>query len=125
MWYDMPLEVTKGTSKASPVELLHNVPLGMVEGVRIQFPPGCLGLVKVTLWRHEQQILPLDRVGYITGDDYTFDGPLDFEITAAPGVLRWVTWNEATLYNHTITVGIFVRAGKRSSLRDAIRELFI
>ena len=95
------LKVTAESSQASPIELEAEVTLGMVEEVKVYFPPGCLGYVKATLFHWEDQILPRHPQGYISGDDYCFVLPIDHEIKSRPAILRWKCWNTATTYDHS------------------------
>lgn len=125
MWWDVPITVTKGTSRDDPVEVEASLIPGVIRRVRIQFPPGCTGFVKATLWRHEHQFLPEAAEGYITGDDYTYDEPVDYEIKETPAVVRVVCWNTASKYDHTVTVGIYVRPTGMAGLGDLLRELFL
>lgn len=124
MWWIKDITVTKGTTRNSPVETVANVPLGTIERVLIFFPPGCLGYVKATLWVQEHQFLPENPAGYITGDDYVFDMPMDKEIKDKAEVVKVVTWNTAVTYDHTITVGIFARESLGSKVSQAVKSLF-
>ena len=124
MWWIKDITVTKGTSRASPVQEMAKVPVGTIERVIIFFPPGCLGYVKVTLWVLEHQFLPDEPQGFVTGDDYVFDIPMDKEITAKAEVVKVVAWNTAVTYDHTITVGIFVRESRGSRISQAVKSVF-
>lgn len=124
MWWKDQITVTKGTTRDSPVETVAEVPLGIIERVIIFFPPGCLGYVKATLWIYEHQFLPENPDGYITGDDYVFDMPMDKEIRDRAEVVKVVAWNTAVTYDHTITVGIFVRERTQGIVSRAVQAVF-
>ena len=108
MWATKQITVDKNTTRSTPVEQEMKLSLGTIERVFIFFPPGCLGYVKATLVHYEHQFLPEDPESYIAGDDYVFDLPMNKEIKDHPSV-KVVAWNEATYYDHTITVGVFLR----------------
>jgi len=124
VWWIKDIAVTKNTSRSSPVETETEVPLGTIERVIIFFPPGCLGYVKTTLWIYEHQFLPENPAGYITGDDYVFDMPMDKEIRDRAEKVKVVAWNTATTYDHTITVGIFLREKKPGGITQAVKSVF-
>ena len=124
MWATKQITVTKGTTRNSPVEQEMQLSLGTIERVFIFFPPGPMGYVKVTLVHYEHQFLPEDPEAYITGDDYVFDLPMNKEIKDHPSV-KVVAWNTATTYDHTITVGVFLREKALvSKISQAVKSLF-
>ena len=124
MWATKQITVTKSTTKATAVEQVIKLSLGVIERAIIFFPPGCLGYVKVTLVHYEHQFLPEDPEAYITGDDYVFDLPMNKEIKDHPSV-KVVAWNTATTYDHTITVGVFLReAPLGSRISQAVKSVF-
>ena len=118
------LTVTKGTTQASPVTLEAEVTVGTVEEVKVYFPPGCLGYVKATLFHFEDQILPRHPQGYISGDDYCFVLPMDYEIKSKPVVMWWKCWNTAAVYDHSIYLEIFVRESLGSRISQAVKSVF-
>lgn len=124
MWWIKDITVTKGTTKASPVEEVAKLTPGTIERVIVFFPPGCLGYVKVALYEAEHQFMPEDIEGHITGDDYVFDMVHNKELKAPPAYITIKAWNTATTYDHTITVGIFLRETARGRISRAVQGLF-
>ena len=124
MWWIKDITITKNTTRYSPVEEEAELALGTIERVLIFFPPGCLGYVKATLWVQEHQFLPENPEGYITGDDYVYDMPMDKEIRDKAEVVKVIAWNTAVTYDHTITVGIFVRESLGSRISQAVKSVF-
>jgi len=118
------LEVTKGTTEATAVELKAELSLGMIEEVKIFFPPGCLGYVKCKLFHWEDQILPRHPQGYIAGDDYPFVFPMDHPIEHRPALVTVKAWNTATTYDHSIMIGIFLRETVRGRITRAVQTVF-
>jgi len=102
------ITVTKGTTRATAVEREISVTLGTIEEVKILFAPGALGYVKVVLLHYEHQFLPEDPEAYISGDDYVFVFPCNKEIKDYPKI-KVRAWNTATVYDHDIFVGIFLK----------------
>lgn len=125
MWWSEPITVTKGTTRDSPVETTAKLVPGTVRRVRVRFRPGAGDFVKVTIWRHEHQWLPESADGYISGDNETVDLPVHYEVKEIPATLRVVCWNTATLYDHEVTVGIYVRPGGLAGMGDLLRDLFL
>ena len=118
------MTVETGTTRATPSELEAKLTIGRIERVIVLFPPGCLGHVKVALVHNEHQFLPEDPDGYITGDDYPFDMPMNYAITELPARIQVHGWSDAVTYDHAITVGIYLNEGSELSLADAILDLF-
>jgi len=125
MWWFGDLTVIKGTVRSTAVELDANLTLGTLERAIVLFPPGCLGFVHVTFWRFEHQFLPEAAKGSILGDDYVFDVPCDYEISEIPPVITVRAWNTANTYDHTITIGLFVRKEGVDRIKNALRALFV
>lgn len=124
MWATKQITVTKNTTRNSPVEQEVKLSLGTIERVIIFFPPGCLGYVKATLVHYEHQFLPEDPESYIAGDDYVFDLPMNKEIKDHPSI-KVVAWNTATVYDHEITVGVFLREKALGSrISQAVKSVF-
>jgi hypothetical protein len=65
-------------------------------------------MVKVRLYRHEQQLIPLTRDEWITGDDETIPTETYGDLTDYPYQLKLVACSPDTTYDHTITVRIQV-----------------
>lgn len=123
MYWSRWLTVTKSTTKDSPVTLEANLAIGMIEEVKIFFPPGCLGYVKCVLLDYEHQFLPEHPGGYISGDDYVFVFPMNKEITDKAQKVKVVAWNTATTYDHDIMIGIFLRETVRGRITRAVQGL--
>lgn len=124
MWWIKDITVTKGTSRDNPVETLVKLTPGTIERMFVFFPPGCLGYVKVALYEGGHQFMPEDVEGHITGDDYVFDMVHNKELKAPPAHITVRAWNTATTYDHTITVGIFVREGLVTRVSQAVKSVF-
>ncbi len=124
MWWIKDITVTKGTSRANPVETVAKLTPGTIERIIVFFPPGCLGYVKVTLDKDEHQFMPEDVEGHITGDDYVFDMVHNYPLEAPPAHITVRAWNTAATYDHTITVGIFVRESLGSKISQAVKSVF-
>lgn len=122
MYWARWLTVTKGTTQDTAVELEAELSIGMIEEVKIFFVPGCMGFVKAALFHWEDQILPRHPQGYISGDDYVFVFPMDHEIKYRPAKVTVKAWNTATLYDHDIWIGIFLRETIPARITGAVRS---
>ena len=108
MWGAKQITVTKNTTRDNPAEQEIKLSLGMIERTLLQFPPGCMGFVKVVLVHYEHQFLPEDPEAYFSADDYIFDLPMNKELKDHPSI-KAVAWNEDPKEDHEITVAIFLR----------------
>jgi len=123
VYWSQWLTVTKGTTEATAIELEAKLTVGMIEEVKVFFPPGCLGYVKCKLYHFEHQILPSHPQGYISGDDYVFVFPMDYEIKSPPAKIMVRAWNTAEVYDHTIMIGIFLREKAPGGLLGTARKV--
>lgn len=123
-WWKREIEVTKGTTRENPVTEVAKLTSGMIERCTIYFRPGAGGFVKVVLLHNERQFLPDDPNDAISGDDYVFDLPMNHELPEQPARIQVVAWNTATLYDHTILVGLFVNERPQMTRSEALLKLF-
>lgn len=95
------------TASAPKTTLLH-LTEGTLVGGWIYFPPGPAGLLHTLLKVALHQIAPINK-----GEDYAMDDVLvpinlQIDVSETQNVLEIMTWNESTLYDHTLTVALYL-----------------
>jgi hypothetical protein len=108
MYFCWDKTVDADTPEKLPLRGYLKITKGIITRVDIKFPAGCHGMVKVRLYRHEQQLIPLTRDEWITGDDETIPTETYGDLTDYPYQLKLVACSPDTTYDHTITVRIQV-----------------
>jgi len=108
MIYDYPLTIAANTTKDAPTELEMDVGVGVVNQVDVQFPPGCAGLARCSIWDGGHQLWPSNPDGYFAADAYVISFAEDYPILEAPFVLTLKAWNLDDSYPHTITIRLGV-----------------
>ena len=110
MFYRYSLTVPASTPATAPVILTCALTHGIVHQVEVAFPPGCAGLVHVSLWRYEHQVWPTNPDESFAWDNYTIVITNEaFGITEVPYELSLRAWSEDTTFNHTIVCRIGVK----------------
>lgn len=68
--------------------------VGKIKKVSLQFPAGCIFLVKLKIFHRGRQILPTNPDGYFAGDDTNLEFQPEEDIKNTPSVLTIKGWNE-------------------------------
>jgi len=102
------ITITANTLDKSPKEQTLKLTKGVIVKCDVKFPAGCHGLVKVRLFYHTFQLIPLTKGEYITGDDETVPTETYFELAASPYALTFEGSSPDTTYNHTVTIRVTV-----------------
>jgi len=123
MSYAWDITIPAGTSESSPVEQILKVHKGVITKIEIKFPAGCHGMVKVRLFRWEAQLVPLNRDGWITGDDEPVTYNLYYELEDEPYQLKFIGASPGTSYDHTITVRIEILPKSVAMIAPALNRL--
>jgi hypothetical protein len=100
--------IEAGTLENDPVVQILKLSAGIIVKVEVKFPDGCHGEVKVRLLRNEQQLIPLNRDDWVTGDAETVTTPEYYELTETPTQLKFIAMSPTTFYDHTVTVRITI-----------------
>lgn len=106
--YAWDITIPANTTKASPVEQDLDLNIGVITKAEIKFPAGCHGLVKIRLFHHGFQLIPLSRPEWVTGDDETVPTEAYYELVETPAQLKFVGCSPDTYYDHTVTVRVTV-----------------
>jgi hypothetical protein len=108
MFFAWDITIEAGTPEDEPVTQILKLSSGIIVKVDIKFPDGCHGQAKVMLLRNEQQLIPLNRDSWLTGDAETVTTPEYYELTETPTQLKFLGCAPLTSYDHTITVRITI-----------------
>lgn len=108
MFFAWDILIDAGTPESEPVTQILKLSSGIIVKVDIKFPDGCHGAVKVMLLRNEQQLIPLNRDSWLTGDAETVTTPEYYELTESPTQLKFLGCAPGTSYDHTVTVRITI-----------------
>lgn len=110
MFYSVNLTIPPNTPATAPITL--DVPLvpGTVHQVDIQFPTGCAGLAHTVAVRGAHQVWPSNAEGNFHADGYVISWQDEYDLDAAPFLLRLFGWNLDDTYAHTVTWRFALRA---------------
>jgi len=99
--------------------------------VRIRFPPGPQGLLKVSLFYGIKQIFPREEDTYFWGDDEIIEWDEYWELPESPCILRIRGVNEDDTYEHSFGLVIVVQKREYTTasliakaVGSAIRRVF-
>ncbi|MBI2869388.1 MAG: hypothetical protein HYX96_06150 [Chloroflexi bacterium] len=106
MFYDFSFTVPANTPASAPASLEMKLTRGIVHNVKLLFPPGPHGMVKVGILHGLHQFLPTNPDGYFASDDENINIDEHYELTEAPFILKAVGYSPGTTYNHTISIRI-------------------
>ena len=108
MHYAWDITVETKHVKTDPKTKILKLCKGVITRADIKFAAGCHGLVKVRLYRHEFQLIPLSGDEWITGDNETVPTEEYYELFEDPAQLKFVGWGDGCSYPHTVTVRVTV-----------------
>lgn len=108
MFFAWDIIIDAGTPENASVTQILKLSSGIIIKVDLKFPDGCHGQVKVRLLRNEQQLIPLNRDDWVTGDAETVTTPEYYELTETPTQLKFIACAPLTSYDHTVTVRITI-----------------
>ena len=104
--------VPAGTLVAAPVTFNPPLPVGTLEVIELQIPPGHVGATGIRFTLNDQQVLPWSNtVAWINGDNLDTSFPLDVEVSNR---FRVVAYNVGN-YDHSFYLRFRVRQLPTSS----------
>jgi len=123
VFYAWDITITAGTLETAPKTQTLKLTAGVIINIDAKFPRGCHGLVKIRLFHHGFQLVPLSRGQWVTGDDEPVKMPHYFELTSAPYALKFQGVSPGTTFNHTVTVRVTVLPKSVASMIPVIELL--
>ena len=106
MFYEFRITTPANTLSSAPLETLLQLDAGAITALELLFPPGCVGLLHLTLNDERHQLWPSNADADIAGDTFPVRWAESLELTDAPYVLRADTWNDDDSYEHTVTIRV-------------------
>jgi len=108
MHHAKALTASSGTTRGDPDTLTFKVVPQIVTKVRIYFPPGCAGLVRVALFNGDHQFAPSDPGNWFRGDGGSIEYEEYYDMRKGPNKITIKAWNEDSVYDHEVLVGITI-----------------
>lgn len=102
MFYEYRLTIPANTLATSPTEEEVELEHGRIVGVEVQFPRGCVGLVRVRIRRELHQLWPSNPDGDILAEEARIGWQEDYELTEEPYTVTLQGSNEDDTFPHTI-----------------------
>lgn len=124
--YSRAFTVPANSEKEFSIEVEGDV----ITYVRVRFPPGPQGLLKVAIFYGIKQIFPYEEGTYFAGDDEVIDWHEYFELPETPCSLKVKAKNEDDTYEHSFYLIINVQKKEfttanliAKALRSGIRRI--
>ena len=111
---------TKNSEEYKEIEIEGKV----ITKVRIRFPPGPSGLLKIRILYGDRQIFPYNEGEYFYGDDEIIEWDEYWELPEKKIRLRIHGINEDTAYDHSIILYLVVQE-EEETLEHRIAKSFI
>lgn len=98
--------VVAGTTVAAPTTFNPALPIGTLERIELQIPPGHVGATGIRFTYSGQQIVPWSNtVAWVIGDNLDLTFPVDFEIGNGLRVVAYNTGN----FDHSFFLRFTIR----------------
>ncbi len=104
MYYFYPILVTHGTTIDQPVHTVCQIESGTIDYIEVEYPKGCVGLVKAKVLVHAHQLLPWNPSEWLYGDDRVFHIDANESVLAPPYEIEVISYNEDDTYDHQLSV---------------------
>lgn len=118
MLFDYDLTVPAGTPKDTPAKAVCKLTSGLLNEIRVSFPPGPATLVHVTIQDALHQILPVNPDGDINLDDSLIVATGLAYPLQSPYEIYIVGWSPFAIYQHIITCQFDVQSDKQDALQS-------
>jgi len=106
MIYVKTITTNLNTSKDNPLETVMTITKGLIFMIEVEFPAGCSGLVHIQILDGGYQLFPATPGEYLRGDNANVRYDDTYLKMSAPYVFKIITYNEDTVYNHTVQIRI-------------------
>lgn len=127
MFYDFAFTVPANTLEATLVSQELKLTAGVIQQVKLLFPPGPHGMVKVKIMDGIHQVLPTNPDGYFATDDEVLNIDEHLEVDPSHNSLTAVGYSPGTTYDHTISIRIGILrpedVEKTSMLASGLKKL--
>lgn len=106
MFYDFALTIPAATAEASPASVTMKLTAGIIYAVKLLFPPGPHGMVKLRIRHGLHQLLPTNPDGYFASDDEVINIDEYYELKPGQAELTAVGYSPGTTYPHTVAIRV-------------------
>jgi len=124
MDYITKIDTPKDTEADNPKETTLHLTAGFLSGGFLYFPSGPAGTLQVSILHGLTPIAPVNQGKYYALDDCVI--PLDIKIPLhePPYIITILTSNSSTIYEHSVTVGLFLDPFVKKISEEKKRNLF-
>lgn len=109
MVFSYLIDTPKNTSKSSPLITRLKLTKGVIHRWIVLFPAGLWGTVFLRIVKGADSILPTNLDGWISGDEFSFNGDDFIYISSRPYILDVYTYNTDTKNDHKVYLNIFIK----------------
>jgi len=102
------ISTPKNTLEAAPLLTTIRLTLGRLTGGSLYFPSGPAGKLHFLARIGIHQIIPFNTGQNLRLDDCVIPLSLGFDLTEPPFELVCETWNDSTLYDHALTLILYL-----------------
>jgi hypothetical protein len=113
MLYSFDFTIPANTTEASPTVSYEKLIIGEIKKVIMQIPAGHSGLTHIKVFDGETQLYPANNQKDITGDDIIIEFDENYKLES-PSTLKFIGWNDDTLYSHSIYTHIVIFPKKQN-----------
>lgn len=111
MLYQRSLTIPANTLITAPESETLKLTVGTVTRMEVEFPAGCLYLVKVRVNDKGWQVMPWTRDEWLCSENYVVFCDAHYPITSAPFIFTIYGYNEDTVNDHTVQLRVTMREG--------------
>ncbi len=112
MIYVATITTPANTAETAAVKTIMPVVPGLIFMIEVEFPAGCVGLLRVRVMDGPYQVCPSTRLESLRGDNVVLRFDDSYLKESAPNELEIVTWNTDTVYPHSCQVRIGIAASE-------------
>lgn len=102
------ISTPKNTLEADPLITTIRLTLGRLTGGALYFPSGPAGKLHFIARIGIHQIIPFNTGQNLRLDDCVVPLSMGFDLIEPPFELDCVTWNDSTLYDHSLTLVLYL-----------------
>jgi hypothetical protein len=120
--YDVP--VLPANTASNHVQQSIKLGAGIIRHVTIIFPPGCVRLVRCTLWNKSVQVLPTNPEATYGAESYVVEADCYVSTEEYGNQFYFLAWTEGSAYAHTLTVMLDVQGVDEPDMGSAVKTLY-
>ncbi len=109
MVFAYEVDTPAGVSKDDPQVTELQLAKGVIHHWEILFPAGHWGELKLQIRHGSETVLPVNPEGWLSGDNFVFQGDDFIFLRSSPFILTAYTYNEDTNYNHKVFIHVFIK----------------